>query len=576
MPELKQNILNFSYTVFFKYEGILSHSFDRLYVVTKLELPKVEDLCLTSVQFDSASSYLNLGKNKDNFSSSYLPKLLAYCEKIVPYVHFYKKQITYYNPTAYKMLANEIGLILPTFPKDKRHKRGIIESLINGFISLAHEGISSCLQSSVLFLTTIKEKYARMYERFNEQLKMYAKVIRILPKGYFPILLLAPSKLPGILSEIKKALQIKNKNYDLVLSHLYLYYNMKLVTFGIDKKRNLIIQFPVFVQPYTQKQLILYQIETASVPIIDQNEEAQSYTQLKIDKPYIALNLEIYISLCSQGLSTCKRIGYKYYCEELFVVKSKSRYTCVSAIYFNLDVKLIKENCNFDFYFNKTDTKPPVLHGGHEIILANWPSYKKMVCSFNNNIPVDIPSHPYVLLNWSILCKCNVEAESNFLLESLAACGPSTADLVMYFTANLAFVNYFDDLIDSLDTPILQNWTTQEQILPISLQSFEFNSSLLQTPKPLKDFIHQHKCKKEIFDLQKGHVDGNSLGSKKFHFNRYIIDIFLFITALISLIGTMIVVYLGCKHAKLKSLVTSIALQQIKGMDAVSEQDRYI
>ena len=76
--------------------------------------------------------------------------------------------------------------------------------------------------------------------------------------------------------------------------------------------------------------------------------------------------------------------------------------------------------------------------------------------------------------------------------------------------------------------------------------------------------------------MQKGHVDGNSLDSNKNSpFNSYIKDIFLFITALISLIVTTIVVYLGCKHAKLKSLVTSIALQQIKGMDAASDQDRY-
>ena len=62
---------------------------------------------------------------------------------------------------------------------------------------------------------------------------------------------------------------------------------MKLVTFGIDNKRNLIVQFPVFVQPYTQNRLIMYQIETVPVPILDQNEKVQSYTQLKIDKPYI-------------------------------------------------------------------------------------------------------------------------------------------------------------------------------------------------------------------------------------------------------------------------------------------------
>ena len=70
-----------------------------------------------------------------------------------------------------------------------------------------------------------------------------------------------------------------------------------------------------------------------------------------------------------------------------------------------------------------------------------------------------------------------------FLIESLAACDTSTPDLVMYFTVNMAFINYFDSLIDSLDAPILQKWTCQEQILPISLQSFEFKSSLLQVPK---------------------------------------------------------------------------------------------
>ena len=37
---------------------------------------------------------------------------------------------------------------------------------------------------------------------------------------------------------------------------------MQLVTFGIDKDKNLIIQFPVFIQTHTQQPLILYQIET--------------------------------------------------------------------------------------------------------------------------------------------------------------------------------------------------------------------------------------------------------------------------------------------------------------------------
>ena len=99
---------------------------------------------------------------------------------------------------------------------------------------------------------------------------------------------------------------------------------MKLVMVGIDNQKNLIIQFPIFVQPYTQTKMTLYQIETVRVSVLDTNYWAQSYTQLKIDRPYIALNEETYISLHPQELNTCKKIGYEYFCEELFVVKSKN------------------------------------------------------------------------------------------------------------------------------------------------------------------------------------------------------------------------------------------------------------
>ena len=92
-----------------------------------------------------------------------------------------------------------------------------------------------------------------------------------------------------ILKEVRIAIAKSNKVYDLVLTRLYLYYDMKLVTFAIDNQRNLIVQFPMFVQPYTQKRLIMYQIKTVPVLILNKNKQAQSYTELKIEKPYIAL-----------------------------------------------------------------------------------------------------------------------------------------------------------------------------------------------------------------------------------------------------------------------------------------------
>ena len=97
-----------------------------------------------------------------------------------------------------------------------------------------------------------------------------------------------------------------------------------------------------------------------------------------------------------------------------------------------------------------------MLDGGFQVILSNWPNYRKIMCSHNNNIPINIPGHPYVPMNRNILCNCDIKAESNFLLESLAACGGSETktDLEMHFTINLAFVNYFDDMIEELGIPV--------------------------------------------------------------------------------------------------------------------------
>ena len=119
----------------------------------------------------------------------------------------------------------------------------------------------------------------------------------------------------------------------------------------------------------------------------------------------------MYISIHPQELNNCRKIGYEYFCEELFVIKSKHRYSCASTVYFNSNHD-IKENCDFYYYHNKTDVTPSVLYGRKTNNSCKLAKLKK------NNIP----SHPYVLLDRNILCNCDIEAERNFLLESLAAC----------------------------------------------------------------------------------------------------------------------------------------------------------
>ena len=91
------------------------------------------------------------------------------------------------------------------------------------------QGVNYYAIHSLLYLRTIQEKYIKMYERFVNQLKEHLQAIRILPKGYLPILLLPPSKLAKILHEVKQVLSKTNKNYGLVIKGLYpLEINLKL------------------------------------------------------------------------------------------------------------------------------------------------------------------------------------------------------------------------------------------------------------------------------------------------------------------------------------------------------------
>ena len=217
--------------------------------------------------------------------------------------------------------------------------------------------------------------------------------------------------------------------------------------------------------------------------------------------------METYINICQQELATSKRIGYKFYCEELFMVRHESIHSCKSAIYFDLDTDIIKRNCDFIFHYNKSDITTVVLDGGNEIILTNWSNDKHIICTIKNDLLIEIPSHPYILVNQIILCNCGIKAENNFLLESLATCHDSNTKLVLYFTIYNAFTNYLNEfnLMEELEIPILTSKSTSEITLPVFLNKSMFDDTLMSTSLTLKGYIAQYKHDKEIFDLKERH-----------------------------------------------------------------------
>ena len=109
---------------------------------------------------------------------------------------------------------------------------------------------------------------------------------------------------------------------------------------------------------------------------------------------------------------------------------------------------------------------------------------------------------------------------------------------------------------------------TQEQILPLSLETFEINPNLLNALKTLQDLAIQYRNKKNILDKKEQELDNPEENSKfRLFLNSFLVDVLIFTAALITLIITLIIIYIMYGQSKLKVLVTNIAMQRIKAVE---------
>ena len=130
-PELQKNILKFGYGINYKYEGMLGHSFDRFYVVTKFILSMLDDMKLSLIEYNENCIYIRkLDDQNDENIKQNIRGILLYCAKLRPYMAFYKMQINSCNITAHHILKNKVDLILPKFYENQKSKRGIFGALI--------------------------------------------------------------------------------------------------------------------------------------------------------------------------------------------------------------------------------------------------------------------------------------------------------------------------------------------------------------------------------------------------------------------------------------------------------------
>ena len=227
-----------------------------------------------------------------------------------------------------------------------------------------------------LYVDSMLERQIILYEWLLRHLQDLLDSIGILSTRHLSPELFPPTVLQNVTANAIEMIHKTHPDYALAIRHIIEYYDMKLAMFGLDSDGSMVVAFPVFVKDHASEPKTLYEIEMVKVPIPDRNTEADSYSEVKYSKPYLAINEDYYIQLRIQELQMCKQIRHTYYCEELFLIKHKTKHSCESAIFYNLTADVVYSVCQFYYFYNTTVT-PSILDGGSNILLANMLSPKE-------------------------------------------------------------------------------------------------------------------------------------------------------------------------------------------------------
>ena len=438
-----------------------------------------------------------------------------------------------------------------------------LEKLVTTKMFTEVESMGDALDYSVelqLFLAMAQEEHVTKYKEVFKAGKELLDAIAILSQRRLPRSLFPDQRIEGILAQVDKMVRLRYPDYELAVNHISHYRDMELVTFSVDRiTHSLVVTFPVFIKDYKQPPLSLIEIETVPVPIPDRNKQADSYSQVRIQKDYIAAGMDYYIQIRMTEMLMCKSIGYIYYCEELFVVKHKSKHSCASAIFYELGPSQVIKNCKFDYLYNET-VPPVILDGGKDILLASFQGPRSLKCtSVNGGLAKPAPEHTYAVVDREFLCDCQLDLEHASVLRQLSSCNRErSSKLVMQFHVNISFWELLRERSPQTAELVQPKFTDHRQIFEIKL--FEGKPRRLDQPTDLETFM-------EKIDKNAKKIPSKSIIESKAQIKpilpRWINNILVIISTVVSTLLSLMVLVLLTKHFKIKSLLATLVLSTL-------------
>ena len=105
--DLFLNKLNMSYGINYKYNGLLHHNIHRVWIITKVVVPKLSDVKFPDINFNPNCAFLKQLKYT-RVASKHVSSIRSICQSMKPLITLLKQKELYYEKAITNILKDEI------------------------------------------------------------------------------------------------------------------------------------------------------------------------------------------------------------------------------------------------------------------------------------------------------------------------------------------------------------------------------------------------------------------------------------------------------------------------------------
>ena len=339
------------------------------------------------------------------------------------------------------------------------HISDTIQNNILDIMRLGRDSRTLTYTTSIQFeqSLSLSSLYDMSYQLGSVLDKMIA-ALHTLQLGMLPEELISMSQFTDLLNELADELQVSMPDYEIASTLSSEYFRRKGVIWGVTRNNTLVINLPIVivekgVQPYE-----LFSVESYPTPcdikqINDMGEESlnKAYTQIKLDHKYIAVNKDVYVLLTESNFDECSSLSGVLYCRDLMIHTHKTAHSCLSALYWQADMKEVNEHCEV-LYYHTLKPRPQIFENSKSVLLANVENNWRLACNLDS-FPRPLNGLSFVLLNIESLCQCQINiGESHFVPRSRTGCSSKRHEFKIRYPVNALMLYNLRDKIGNLSS----------------------------------------------------------------------------------------------------------------------------